>query len=64
MLKYRSQLIVAIIMKEPIIQTWFAPKYALEISIIYRKFCACVMLNLGLESRTVSRCVKEGKVVL
>ena len=63
MLKYRSQLIVAIIMKEPIIQTWFAPKYALEISIIYRKFCACVM-NLGLESRTVSRLVKEGKVVL
>ena len=31
-LKYRSQLIVAIIMKEPIIQTWFAPKYASKIS--------------------------------
>ena len=28
MLKYLSQLIVAMIMKDPIIQTWFAPKYA------------------------------------
>ena len=28
MLKYLSQLIVAMIMKDPIMQTWFAPKYA------------------------------------